>query len=123
MKSSLTPELFSPAQIDFLRYVGVRVEKYTSRDGTEHQSVFNDTANFAEGRARRLVEGMAKLLSQDAAKPPLPCSACNGVGSYVSLPGDTISPCPYCSEKDSTRLTAEAVDSGSNDSAPMDGDG
>ena len=52
-----------------------------------------------------------------------PCAACNGVGSYVSLPGDTISPCPYCSEKDSTRLTAEAVDSGSKDSAPVDGDG
>lgn len=50
--------------------------------------------------------------------PPSPCAACNGVGSYISLPGDTISPCPYCSEKDSTRLTAEAVDSGSKDSAP-----
>lgn len=45
------------------------------------------------------------------------CLMCNGVGSYVSLPGDVITPCPYCSEKHSTRLTAEPVDSGSNDSA------
>lgn len=54
---------------------------------------------------------------------PIVCAACNGVGSYVSLPGDTISPCPYCSEKDSTRLTAETVDNWSNDSASVDGDG
>jgi hypothetical protein len=54
--------------------------------------------------------------------PPV-CEMCNGVGFYVSLPGDVISPCPYCSEKDSTRLTAEAVNSGSNDSAPVDNDG
>lgn len=54
---------------------------------------------------------------------PIHCLMCNGVGSYVSLPGDTISPCPYCSEKDSTRLTGEAVNSGSKDSAPVDGDG
>jgi hypothetical protein len=54
---------------------------------------------------------------------PIHCLMCNGVGSYVSLPGDTISPCPYCSEKDSTRLTAEPVDSGSKDSGPVDGDG
>lgn len=55
--------------------------------------------------------------------PPSPCEMCNGVGFYVSLPGDVISPCPYCSEKHSTRLTADAVDSGSNDSTPIDGDG
>ena len=42
-----------------------------------------------------------------------PCEMCNGVGFYVSLPGDVISPCPGCSEKDSTRLTDEAVNSGS----------
>jgi hypothetical protein len=44
---------------------------------------------------------------------PTVCEMCNGVGFYVSLPGDVISPCPYCAEKDSTRLTAEPVDSGS----------
>jgi hypothetical protein len=49
--------------------------------------------------------------------------ACNGVGSYVALPGDAISSCPYCSEKDSTRLTAEPVDSGAKDSASIGGDG
>jgi hypothetical protein len=56
--------------------------------------------------------------------PPTPtvCEACNGVGFYVSLPGDAISPCPYCSEKDSTRLTAEAVDGGAKDSTPIGGD-
>jgi len=48
---------------------------------------------------------------------------CNGVGFYVSLPGDVITPCPGCSEKHSTRLTAEAVDSRLKDSAPIDGDG
>ena len=53
------------------------------------------------------------------------CGMCNGVGFYVSLPGDVILPCPGCSEKDSirlTRLTAEAVDSASSDSAPIGGD-
>lgn len=131
--------------------------------------------------------------------PPSPCEMCNGVGFYVSLPGDAITSCPGCSqdrkqecptcggdpyvqpcddcgatghegeqrcgtcrqftpkhtgsggvlygmcnligeapaervsammagcpdwsEKHSTRLTAEAVDSGSRDSAPVDGDG
>lgn len=28
------------------------------------------------------------------------CVMCNGIGSYVSLPGDQVSECPYCSEKD-----------------------
>lgn len=54
---------------------------------------------------------------------PIHCLMCNDVGTYISLPGDVVSPCPYCSEKHSTRLTAEAVDSGSKDSAPVDSDG
>ena len=104
MKSSLTLELFSQAQIDFLRRIGVRVEYYGS-----NQSVFNDAANFADGRVRMFTDGLRKLLSHDEAKPgpglpPLgTCEMCNGVGFYVSLPGDEISPCPGCSEKDSTR--------------------
>lgn len=124
IRSSLTPELFSPVQIEFLRRLGVRVEYIGS-----NQSVFNDAANFAEGRVRMFRDGLAKLLSHDESKPgpQLPpagtCEMCNGVGFYVSLPGDTISPCPYCSEKHSTRLTDEAVDNGSKDSAPIDGDG
>lgn len=54
---------------------------------------------------------------------PIHCLMCNDAGGYVSLPGDAISPCPYCSEKHSTRLTAEAVGRGSKDSAPVDDDG
>ena len=128
IRSSLTPELFSPAQIDFLRCLGVRVEAYTNRDGTMNQSVFNDAANFADGRVRMFIDGLRKLLLHDESKggAPLPpegtCAMCNGIGFYVSLPGDVITPCPGCSEKDSTRLTAEAVDSGPSDSAPVDRD-
>jgi hypothetical protein len=167
MKSSLTPELFSQAQIDFLRCIGVRVVYCGS-----NQSVFNDAADFANGRVRMFADGLRKLLLHDEAKtgPGLPpdgtCEMCNGVGFYISLPGDVISPCPGCDgvrirttgvpgqrdagapciefrpgtprdgdcdgdghylcdqcSKHSTRLTAEAVDSGSNDSAPVDGDG
>jgi hypothetical protein len=70
-------------------------------------------------------EASREYLEPPLVHPPTPivCEMCNGVGFYVSLPGDVISPCPYCSEKDSTRLTAEAVDCGSRDPAPVDGDG
>jgi hypothetical protein len=60
MKSNLTPELFSPAQIDFLRDLGVRVEYLGS-----NQSVFNDRADLAEGRIRALRCSMADALSCD----------------------------------------------------------
>ena len=168
IRSSLTPELFSPAQIEFLRRLGVRVEYCGS-----NQSAFNDAANFAEGRVRMFHDGLRKLLIHDESKPGpcLPpagtCEMCNGVGFYVSLPGDAITPCPGCEgispirttgvpgqrdtgapcvkfrpgnprdgdcegdghylcdqcTKHSTRLTAEAVDSGPSDSAPVEGDG
>ena len=60
MKPSLTPELFSQAQIDFLRNIGVRVEYCGS-----NQSVFNDRADRAEGRIRALRCSMADALSCD----------------------------------------------------------
>lgn len=60
MKSSLTPEIFSPAQIEFLRRLGVRVEYLGS-----NQSVFNDRADRAEGRIRALRCSMADALSCD----------------------------------------------------------
>lgn len=75
------------------------------------------------GRGEQMPAGGGTSAPNPPCTPPSPCEMCNGVGFYVSLPGDTISPCPGCSEKHSTRLTAGAVDSGSKDSAPVDGDG
>ena len=65
IRSSLTPELFSPAQIDFLASIGVRVAPYLNRNGTSNQSVFNDRADRAEGRIRALRCSMADALSCD----------------------------------------------------------
>jgi len=79
MKSSLTPELFSPVQINFLQSIGVRVVYCGS-----NQSVFNDAADFANGRVRMFTEGLRKLLLHDESKPEagLPpegtCEMCNG---------------------------------------------
>ena len=42
---------------------------------------------------------------------------------YVRFTYGAVSGGDFEAEKHSTRLTAEAVDSGSNDSAPVDGDG
>ena len=64
-RSSLTPELFTPAQVEFLRSLGVRVEPYTNRDGSANQSVFNDRADVAEGKLRHLRDALADLLWKD----------------------------------------------------------
>lgn len=61
-RSSLTPEPFSDAQIDFLRSVGVRVVKLTT-NLRSNQSVFNDRADLAEGRIRQL-RNMIKLAAE-----------------------------------------------------------
>lgn len=60
IRSSLAPELFSPAQIEFLSCLGVRVEYLGS-----NQSVFNDRADRAEGRIQALRCSMADALSCD----------------------------------------------------------
>lgn len=62
IRSNMTPELFSPAQVEFLRRLGVRVEYLGS-----NQSVFNDAANFADGRVRMFTDGLKRLLSHDEA--------------------------------------------------------
>ena len=109
--------LFHPMQVEFLRGIGVHVMAHTNSDGTPSQSVFNRAADFANGRVRMFQDGLRKLLLHDESKPsqclppPGTCEMCNGVGFYISMPGDVISPCPGCSEKDSTRLTAEPVNS------------
>jgi len=54
------------------------------------------------GRGEQMSEGGGNSQPTPPLTPPS-CEMCNGVGFYVSLPGDEISPCPGCSEKDSTR--------------------
>ena len=53
-------EQFSQAQIDFLRYIGVRV-KYCGSS----QAVFNDAADLANSRIRILTDGLKALLSTE----------------------------------------------------------
>jgi len=65
-RSSLTPELFMPAQIAFLRGVGLRVEYLGS-----NQSVFNDSADKTEGHLRRLRATLAAALRPNEA-PAVP---------------------------------------------------
>jgi len=88
MKSNLIPELFSQAQIDYLRKIGVRVEYYGSS-----QSVFNDAANIAIGRVRMFSDGIRKLLSHDESKPgpglpPLDGTWCPQCGPDVACDED-----------------------------------
>ena len=52
-----------------------------------------------DGRGKQQIAGGGTTPSTPPCTPPSPCEMCNGVGFYVSLPGDVISPCPACSEK------------------------
>jgi len=59
------PETFSPAQVAFLRSIGVRVEPHTNSDGTQNQAVFNDRANKAEARLEKLRENLRLIAAID----------------------------------------------------------
>ena len=52
------PELFTAMQINFLRCLGVRVEKHESGS----QVVFNDRADKADGEVLDLKDGLRRLL-------------------------------------------------------------
>jgi hypothetical protein len=56
-KGNFTPELFSQPQIEFLRRIGVRVDHC----GT-HQSVTNESYEYAIGFANVLLDGINKLM-------------------------------------------------------------
>jgi len=59
------PETFSPAQVAFLRSVGVRVEPHQNSDGTQNQAVFNDRATKAEEMLSKLREHLRVVIACD----------------------------------------------------------
>lgn len=48
------------------------------------------------GRGEQTPAGGGISAPNPPCTPPSPCEMCNGVGFYVSLPGDVITPCPGC---------------------------
>lgn len=60
-----------------------------------------------EGGVKGGIEPSSPLPRADV--PPSPCKMCNGVGFYVSLPGDVISPCPGCCDDREDREWISAI--------------
>ena len=63
--------------------------------------------SIQRGRGEQVPAGGGTTPSTPPCTPPSPCEMCNGVGFYVSLPGDVITPCPGCIDKIENRLCEE----------------
>jgi len=79
-------------------YYTSRSEDYRLGADEVAAAILSVKERMEQGRGEQHLAGGGTTPSTPPCTPPSPCEMCNGVGFYVSLPGDVITPCPGCSE-------------------------